>query len=373
MSEVRHEPPESPQSASLVRVLTLVLAAVAVVLGVAAVVLSLDDEGAEVADDGPTAPPSTAAPASAPTAQPTAAATAASAVAESTSESSPSTEATAGSRGAPGGPPAELVALTEDGRAVVLSTADGGELRELDRLADPTQSPPDEGPPPNFLFDVTRSPDGSTVYESDCCEPAVGNVFSVPFGGGAERTPVTNGAAVSIAPDGSRLALNVLTGLAVYDVATGATTEVLGSDSAPSPQSTSWSPDGTRIAFAGFAEAGDPEGTSSIGIVAAGADATPTRLDPPAGRTWVQPVWRADGELVFVDQEADGDGRAVGTVADPDDGSVLAQFPLDGQVVDLDYDASGRWLLVVLADGTVRYEGGGVQGIIGQDVLAASW
>ncbi len=82
------------------------------------------------------------------------------------------------------------MAVTVDGRLVVLDAATGAELRQLADLGDPRGGGA-EGPGPNHVTTVSVTPDGSTAYFDSCCEPAAGLIFAVPTDGSREPEPLT--------------------------------------------------------------------------------------------------------------------------------------------------------------------------------------
>ena len=101
--------------------------------------------------------------------------------------------------------PTAIVAVTVDGRLVVLDAATGAELRQLADLGDPRGGGA-EGPGPNHVTTVSVTPDGSTAYFDSCCEPAAGMIFSVPTDGSRPPEPLTNGLGPAVSPDGRSLA-----------------------------------------------------------------------------------------------------------------------------------------------------------------------
>lgn len=356
-----------------VRTAVLLLAAVATVLAGAglAIVTGGSDDGEGAGGDAGAAPPSASAAADATggSAVATSSDRAAASDPTTTVTASPTATAPSAAPGSPGGPPAELVAVTEDRRLVVRDVTSGAALRELAAYPGAEPAGP-ESPGSNVLVDVEVGPGGDGVYAGICCEPVIGVVDLVPLEGGVSRR-LSFGRGLSVSPGGERLAIGRLGGLALLagpDDEEG--TELLAQEERRRVFATSWSPDGRRIAFEleSFEETGN-----AVGVIAADVGAEPRILDPPAGQRFTDPVWRDDGRVLFAATPIEGAGPSTGLVVDPATLETVARFPLDGRVVDLDYDTSGAWLLVVLEDETMRYEGRGTQTVIGGGALAASW
>ena len=102
---------------------------------------------------------------------------------------------------------------------------------------------------------------------------------------------------------------------------------------------------------------------------------------PRAGTTWSKPAFQASGNLVVV-EDADAGGASKGVVLNKDvfgglaGEIVLAEFPYEGTVVHQVYDETGTFLLYVLDDGSVRWQGKGQKGTLaepGSGHLAAAW
>jgi hypothetical protein len=135
----------------------------------------------------------------------------------------PTTTAAATTTSVPAaGHPTTAVAVTEDGRLVVLDTSGPSavEVRELDRGPDPNVVP-EEGETA-FLADPALSPDGSTVYYSLCCEPVVGVLFSAAVDGSSPPVNLGYGTFPTVSPSGDRLAIVQYDAIVVRDLATGA-------------------------------------------------------------------------------------------------------------------------------------------------------
>ena len=267
------------------------------------------------------------------------------------------------------------MAITTDGRLVLLDAATGEELRELDVAGSPSATS-SEGPPPNYLDSVALAPDGRIAYYDDCCEPVSGNLYAILTGGGT-RADAGYYYAPAVSPDGSTLAvLDVAVGIALLDAATY---ERVGEIPDPgyegSLRAPAWSPDGSQVAWERLSEGGD-----QIAVADAVDGATAHEVPQPEGPGWQLPAWRADGLLVVAAQCCGGFSEPAATepgeaaVIDPADGEVVATFPHPGFVVDQDLDPSGTWLLVTYDDGALVAIGpDGEPRTIGSGFRAASW
>jgi hypothetical protein len=162
----------------------------------------------------------------------------------------------------PSAPPTTIVAVTVDGRVVVLDAATGNVVRQLADLGDPRVQPA-EGPGPNAVTQITVTPDGSTAYYDSCCEPAAGMIFSVPTDGSREPEPLTHGLGPAVSPDGRYLAFTLLDAVVVRDLTTG--DEQTFTDPAYTEQplfgDVTWSVDGTKLYYPW--ERRNPDGTAA--------------------------------------------------------------------------------------------------------------
>ena len=158
---------------------------------------------------------------------------------------------------APVGHPTTAVAVTEDGRLVVLDTSGTAavEIRELDRGPDP-RIVPEEGET-TVLADPALTPDGRTVYYSLCCEPVVGVLFSAAVDGSSPPVNLGYGTFPTVSPSGDRLAIVQYDAIVVRDLASG--TEQSYPDTAHEGTliDLAWSTDGGSLYYVRY------EGTTS--------------------------------------------------------------------------------------------------------------
>jgi outer membrane protein assembly factor BamB len=284
-----------------------------------------------------------------------------------------------------GARPSDFVGVTADGRLVVVDVATGTEVRELTRRADPRQSSEPEGGP-SVIAGVTVDRERGIVYFETCCEPAVGSVYSVPLTGGA-ITPVSNFSWPALSADGDTL---VGLGGDLVVARENLTSRVrIARDEQVAVFHTAISPDGSRLAYE-RAYAGPNGNSSELVVVAADdipADATDeeqrTALDDavawrdPDQVGWMFPAINREGNVVVAQQCCYGleprEGPRSARVIDPDTGQVVGSFQYPAPVVDQEYDATGTWLVVTLADGRVVWFGGGESGELASGYLAADW
>jgi len=266
----------------------------------------------------------------------------------------------------PGPRPDRFVAVTVDGALVSVDATTGTVIRELARQADPRVPHTGEGPSPNSISGVALSLDGRTAFFTVSPEPACGNVSEVPVGGGVPESR-GDGNHVAAGPNGhyattSTCAVTVRLGGAA-----------LGSVSPPweaGYRSAAWSPDGRFIAVESSNEG--PGRFLTVFDLATGDTATMTGPDDIGYRL---PAFRNDGRLVVAEQREGGDPTTA-KVVERADATVVGSFAYGGEVVDQAYDATGTWLLVTLADGRLRWFGGGDQGDLGDlgtGFTAADW
>ena len=173
----------------------------------------------------------------------------------------PTTEATTTSTTsttvAPVGHPTTAVAVTEDGRLVVLdvSGAAAVEVRELDRGPDP-RIVPEEGELA-VLADPALTPDGRTVYYSLCCEPVVGVLFSAAVDGSSPPVNLGYGTFPTVSPSGDRLAIVQYDAIVVRDLASGAEQSYPDTAHEGTLIDLAWSTDGGSLYYVRY------EGTTS--------------------------------------------------------------------------------------------------------------
>lgn len=313
------------------------LAAIAVLVALALVFASFSPRGGQVAGPGD----GSAGPSPSPFTSPT---------------TSPSPDPSAG----PGTRPAQIVAISDDARLVLLDAVTGVEIRVLVDLSG--QVLPEREFP---LEALALSPDGTEVYYTQVRQDVADShvVMRVSVLGGAPEVVIDPGAAPSVSPDGRTLAFSFPAdgnlghnAIGVLDLETGAVREWrLDADEDDFFQvggyihSTSWAPEGGRIAYH-F----DYEG-SELRVLDTGQTSLSRNRQTPGN--YAHPSWVSGSQLAVVHsccfhEFKEEPGRAV--VVDVDSGEVVREIASGDKVEWLDADASGAAFLVVLGDGTIQ-------------------
>ena len=261
-------------------------------------------------------------------------------------------------------PPAQFVAVTSDGRLVVVETATGQELRQLTASGDPTADPPDEGPGPNVIDSVALSPDGATVWYSECCEPAGGSLFRVPIDGSAPPTRVAYGYEPALPASSRWVAAASTYGVLVVDAEDGPSRAWNHEEASGEHQETAWSLDGERLVVRiGMPDAGDLLVLDPATFAPIGDGGTHDGDSPllTVEGEWGLPAFSRDGRILAA-QRTDGVWNP--RLLDPNTGTdEAAHFEYELPIpLDHDYDPTGEWLLVLETaedngTGTARWVG----------------
>ena len=246
-----------------------------------------------------------------------------------------------------------IVAVTVDGRLVVLDAATGAELRELANLGDPRGGGA-EGPGPNHVTTVGVSPDGSTAYYDSCCEPAAGLVSVIPTDGSREPESINPGLGPAVSPDGRFLAYTAINAVVVRDLATGQEQVFTDPayDESPLFGELTWSWDGTKLYYAWMRQGAGT--TAALVELTVTPGATPRVLAEVPGAAMTNPLAWDDGRTVSVllrPLQPDGS-------AGPQDGELLVdtttgeveQTTLAG-VLDRSVNRTSGQQLLVRSDG----------------------
>jgi hypothetical protein len=264
--------------------------------------------------------------------------------------------ATATPTAPPGAATTTIVAVTDDGRLVVLDAATGAELRELANLGDPRGGGA-EGPGPNHVTTVSVSPDGSTAYYDSCCEPAAGLVSVIPTDGTREAEAINPGLGPTVSPDGRFLAYTAINAVVVRDLTTGQEqvfTEP-AYDESPLFGEVTWSRDGTKLYYAWERQgAVSTDAIASLVELTVTPGATPRVLTEVPGAAMTNPLAWDDGRTVSVllrPLQPDGS-------AGPQDGELLVdsttgevtQTTVNG-VLDRSVNRTSGEQLIVRSDG----------------------
>jgi hypothetical protein len=268
------------------------------------------------------------------------------------------------------------VAFVRDGRELVLHDTATGETRSI--LTQP-EADPDDPLGPNSFGRVILHPSGEEVFVEEIGEPVAGVIIRVPLRGG-DPEAVALGSYPALSPDGRYLATSQLGGgIDVLDLDTLDPRTIAGPPDATGvvALNLAWGHDGRTLFFERAPGPGVPSELWALDAGTASSLDEARRLGPPEGRDgWTLPAPRRDGELVVMEQcctTSELAGSANGAVVDADDGTVQATFLVERAVLDTAYDATGTFLLYVLVDGRVRWQGGGQGGDLITGATAADW
>ncbi len=208
-----------------------------------------------------------------------------------------------------------------------------------------------------------------------CCEPVIGSSLLLNRASGEELLYL-NGSEIALRPAENWLVTvdYAVGGYYLKSVAdgSGSTFPVAAGEG----EGVAWSRDGSLLAF-------ETDAGITIGFFEAGEliDVGP-ELVPPAGYRWTKPVFQLSGNVVVAQDALDGSGPSQGVVLDRSvfagmAGTLVAgEFGYGGTITHQDYDESGRFLIYVLDDGRVLWQGTGLTGELapaGSGFVAAAW
>jgi hypothetical protein len=194
------------------------------------------------------------------------------------------------------------------------------------------------------------SPDGETVWFSVCCEPAGGLLLRVPFDGGAPAESAGFGYDPTFGSTTRFVATAFADGLQIVDWLGDSGRRWTSDLWSGNYQEVAWSLDGeTLVVQVGRELAVVPLDATGFNEAETGGDADAARLLP--GDAWSSPVFRRDGLLVAANHCC-GSASSPVEVVDVGTGEVVDALDLTGPVLDLDYDATGEWLVAVVGGGT---------------------
>lgn len=250
---------------------------------------------------------------------------------------------------------------------MLVDVATGKEVRTLAASGDQRKAPPTEGTSPNVIDHVALSPDGRTVWFSECCEPAGGSLFRVPVDGSAVPERVGDAYAPAVSTNSRYVATVNYIGVSVVDSAGGDPFGWSDERWQGQYQQLGWSLDARRLVVrVGMPEEGQLLALDASTFAVAGPGSAPPPAAEPvalAGSSWSLPTFRRDGRLVVAERQA---RTWKGRVIDLDAGrAVDAQsFDYGGKPLSQDHDPTGEWFLVVVEGGA---GGSGRAVLIGPD------
>jgi len=279
------------------------------------------------------------------------------------------------------GRPATFVAITDDYLAVEVDTLSGDIVHIIGQTGTLAGVNSAEEMPPNVLVGVWRVRSGDVVGLSDCCEPAAGRLFFVGAGETLGDDPYSSqewnaGWTLAPSPTDGRFA-SVGYSLAVVDptdpanIINGAW---MDDPSLGFPNGVAaWTRDGSQLYW----------GTQIEEVTAlATFDLTASEPSHVTVLPWVGVHQyfdgigtQANGDLVGFLHTSSDDFETIESqgVVFSESGELLATFAVETGSLWGGYDQSGRFLIYVDGDDTVRWQGLGMSGSLADGYIFASW
>ncbi len=275
------------------------------------------------------------------------------------------------------------VAVTADGRLVVLDSTSGEEIRQL------MDGIPTDDPAKN---DIAVTPDQREVYVTVPGDESgeSTDIVRVPVAGGEPETVATDASSPAISPDGDTLAWVVHVGdvgdpdprLVRRDLSTGEEVRLSGSEEPfHFVSDVTWTADGQQLAFT--------VGEINTGVHTIAADAASmdqARRLGPGDEQGTDVSWSEtaafDQRLAVVETCCELPREQAWHIkhVDPSDGSLHGRLMADGRVeaTHLDGNAEATGLLAVIRGGPDggrldRWNGAGEAHTVTDDVIVAAW
>lgn len=239
--------------------------------------------------------------------------------------------------------------------------------------------------PPNVLVGAWRVRDGSMIGLADCCEPAAGRMFFLEVNGElgtdpySSLAPWTQGWSLSPSPVDNRFA-SIGYSIEVFDPASPRESDVGAWISDADEPSlgfpfgvAAWVRDGSQLYWSGSRD----EATVLVTL-----DLADPQPSPVTVLSWVDTDQfldglgiQASGNLVGFLHTHNASFEVVETegVVFSETGELLASFPVETNSLWGGYDQSGRFLIYVDGDNTVRWQGLGMSGALADGFIHASW
>ena len=280
------------------------------------------------------------------------------------------------------GRPATFIGVTTSYLAVEVDTVTGEILHEFGQTGTAAEMAAAEEMPPNVLVGAWRTRDGSAVGLSDCCEPAAGRLFFLSAAGNlgpdpySSSSPWNQGWMLSPSPVDNRFAslgysLEIFDPEAPLESGEGVW---IDEPSLGFPSSAAaWSRDGSRLYWIGLIEK-----VAALATLEIPGEPTHVTVLPWVGvnQSLDGIGSQASGNLVGFLHTRNDEFEVVateGVVFSPDNGELIATFPVETSSWWGGYDASGRFLIYVDGDDTVRWQGLGSTGSLADGFIFASW
>ena len=276
------------------------------------------------------------------------------------------------------GRPATFVAVTTDYAAVEVDTASGDVVRSIAQVATAEDVQNAEcAACINYVEKVWRLADGSAYLISECCEPASGFMFWMQPG--EQMTPDNHHHDYSIfgwfgSPAPSIKAMTI----------SGYGFGILSPESGPVWE---WQNSGSEMLFASTPASWSRD-LKTLHLIDDQNNLWTADLGT-ASQTTIEVGWLDQGQFGqglatqergrLVTFRVDGghdenpyDNPTRGIVFDPA-GELYAEFDVEAGSQMGGYDPSGRFLIYVDGQGTVRRQGLGQRGVLGEGFIFASW
>ena len=278
------------------------------------------------------------------------------------------------------GRPATFLAVNDDYAAMEVDTETGQVIRQIAQISTAEDVENAEcSACINFVDAIWRLADGSAYLLSECCEPAAGAMFWI--GPDDVMTPETHeheggsvqAWAANVSPS-SRVVAAASYGVSIESPETGQLWVWLSAETFYASTPPSWSLDLSTLWVIG----GDGDvdllwtiepassAVSSTEIPWLGEDQYLSGLGTQAGGRLVTFRLTPDGDDDF------GNDPVRGIVFEPT-GELVTEFDVEPGSRMGGYDPSGRFLIYVDGGGTVRWQGIGQTGSLGDAYLFASW
>jgi hypothetical protein len=278
------------------------------------------------------------------------------------------------------GRPATFLAVNDDYTAVEVDTAIGELIRTIAQISTSEDVENAEcSACVNAVDSIWRLADGSAYLMSECCEPAAGAMYWMgpndvitPEVHEHERGGVTAWAA-NPSPS-SRAMASASYGVSIDSPENGRLWSWLSDGTFYASTPPTWSLDLSTLWVLG----GDGEGDLLWTIDPASSTVSNIEIDWAGEDHYLSGLGtQASGRLVTFRLTNDGDDDfendpVRGVVFEPT-GDLVAEFDVEPGSRMGGYDPSGRFLIYVDGDGTVRWQGLGQTGSLGEGYFFASW
>lgn len=272
--------------------------------------------------------------------------------------------------------PTVMVAVRGAEQVILIDTADGTAWPVFETSLE-VDAENQIGPSTPASLDLAR--DGVVRFDM-CCADAAPTLHTIDLSDRESPPrqlgdPSVFGASPSASPAGEAIAYVEVNDheqpRAVVERQDSAQKLTVDLDPSHAVHTVSWATDGSVLAVGATGEA-NGQASSMIALADPDTGQVERLLQPQAGR-WSMPQIASNGLVVV--NSSDSTGTAV-SIVDPDTGETLARIGFASMrgIVDLDFDASGEWLLIVDGSGRAHaFDGVSIVTLPGDGFTAASW